>query len=379
MDPQLQQALDALQQAHNAGREDDARQIAEYIKLLQTQQENKAMLESGEESMLRNPIAAGAVGAVAGPVAGKVLETAYGPKGVQPPPVPTTTPGMAGAPGQKYAAKTGYGAGSGETVREVVEEFKKQEGPLGKGKVTSKIKGGPLGGPAAMEQIAAKEADAARFAQMRAANQMAAQKAGSVPSRIAQAAAGKMPLLLKSAAGVGAGAQGADAYNRFQQGDILGAGLGAIGAAGSAASLIPHPITRIGGTAIGMGAGALNAYIDYLKSKAQQQQQPAAQPQPMKHGGLAHFAKGGSTTPAWQRAEGKNPEGGLNAKGRASYNRETGGNLKPPVSAEAAKSSPKKAARRKSFCARMSGNPGPMKDEKGRPTRKALALKKWDC
>ena len=91
------------------------------------------------------------------------------------------------------------------------------------------------------------------------------------------------------------------------------------------------------------------------------------------------YAKGGSTTPAWQRSEGKSPSGGLNALGRASYKRETGGELKPPVSAEAAKKSPKKAARRKSFCARMSGNPGPMKDEKGRPTRKALALRKWDC
>jgi hypothetical protein len=92
-----------------------------------------------------------------------------------------------------------------------------------------------------------------------------------------------------------------------------------------------------------------------------------------------NFKEGGSTTPAWQRSEGKSPSGGLNALGRASYKRETGGELKPPVSADAAKSSPKKAARRKSFCARMSGNPGPMKDEKGRPTRKALALRKWDC
>lgn len=91
------------------------------------------------------------------------------------------------------------------------------------------------------------------------------------------------------------------------------------------------------------------------------------------------YKEGGSTTPAWQRKEGKNPEGGLNAAGRASYNRETGGNLKPPVSAEQAKKSPKSAARRKSFCARMSGNKGPMKDENGKPTRKALALKKWDC
>jgi hypothetical protein len=39
----------------------------------------------------------------------------------------------------------------------------------------------------------------------------------------------------------------------------------------------------------------------------------------------------------------------------------------------------KDAKRRKSFCARMSGVKGPMKDEKGRPTRKALSLKKWNC
>jgi hypothetical protein len=294
MDPQLQRAYDALQQADAAGNKEDAQQIADYIRELQTQQQNKEMLEAGNESMMRNPVAAGAVGAIAGPVAGKVLETAYGPKGVAPTVAPTTTSVMPGAPGQKYAAKTGYGAGTGETVREVVEEFKQREAPLGKGKVTSKIKGTPLGGPAAMEQIAAKEADAARFAQMRAANQVAAQKAASVPGRIAQATAGKMPLLLKSAAGAGAGIQGADAYNRFNEGDFLGGLIGGIGAAGSAASLIPHPVTRIGGTAIGMGAGALNAYLDYLKGKAQ----PAAQPQPMAAGGLASYAKGKTVTEA---------------------------------------------------------------------------------
>jgi hypothetical protein len=83
-------------------------------------------------------------------------------------------------------------------------------------------------------------------------------------------------------------------------------------------------------------------------------------------------------TPAWTRKAGKNPEGGLNAKGRASAKKQ-GMNLKPPVSAKQAKKSPKAAARRKSFCARMSGMPGAMKDEKGRPTRKALSLRKWDC
>ena len=85
---------------------------------------------------------------------------------------------------------------------------------------------------------------------------------------------------------------------------------------------------------------------------------------------------------AWQRKEGKNKEGGLNAKGRASYERENpGSDLKAPVSAKTASKNPdgKAANRRKSFCARMGGMPGPMKDEKGKPTRKALALRKWDC
>ena len=73
---------------------------------------------------------------------------------------------------------------------------------------------------------------------------------------------------------------------------------------------------------------------------------------------------------AWRRKEGKNPKGGLNAKGRASYKAETGGTLKPPV--------PKGTnPRRVSFAARFAGMKGPMKDEKGRPTRKALALKAW--
>lgn len=79
------------------------------------------------------------------------------------------------------------------------------------------------------------------------------------------------------------------------------------------------------------------------------------------------------------KKEFQNPKGGLNQKGRDYYNKKTGSNLKPPVSAKEAAKSPKAAGRRKSFCARMGGVAGPMKDDKGRPTRKALALKKWDC
>lgn len=82
---------------------------------------------------------------------------------------------------------------------------------------------------------------------------------------------------------------------------------------------------------------------------------------------------------AWQKKAGKNSEGGLNEKGRKSYERShPGSNLKPPVSAKEARHSPKAASRRKSFCARMGGMPGPMM-ENGKPTRKALSLRKWDC
>jgi hypothetical protein len=74
-------------------------------------------------------------------------------------------------------------------------------------------------------------------------------------------------------------------------------------------------------------------------------------------------------TPAWQRKEGQAKTGGLNAKGRASYNASTGGNLKAPVKSG-------DNPRRASFLARMGNMPGPeMKD--GKPTRLLLSLKAW--
>ena len=74
-------------------------------------------------------------------------------------------------------------------------------------------------------------------------------------------------------------------------------------------------------------------------------------------------------TAAWTRSEGKNPKGGLNAKGRASYKAETGGTLKPPVKAG-------DNPRRASFLARMGNMPGPEK-KGGEPTRLLLSLKAW--
>jgi hypothetical protein len=62
---------------------------------------------------------------------------------------------------------------------------------------------------------------------------------------------------------------------------------------------------------------------------------------------------------------------GLTEKGRAKYNRATGSDLKAPQ--------PQGGPRKDSFCARMEGNPGPLKDDAGRPTRKAASLKRWNC
>ena len=70
------------------------------------------------------------------------------------------------------------------------------------------------------------------------------------------------------------------------------------------------------------------------------------------------------------RNEHKSPTGGLTSAGRAHFKRTEGANLKPAVRSGT-------NPRRVSFAARFAGMAGPMKDKKGEPTRKALALKKW--
>lgn len=84
-------------------------------------------------------------------------------------------------------------------------------------------------------------------------------------------------------------------------------------------------------------------------------------------------------SPAWQRKEGKNPEGGLNEKGRASLRAE-GKDIKRPVSAKEAKRSPKAAKRRIAFCRRSAGQmkmyPEAAKDPESRLRK---ARRRWDC
>ena len=83
-----------------------------------------------------------------------------------------------------------------------------------------------------------------------------------------------------------------------------------------------------------------------------------------------------SESGAWQRSEGKNPEGGLNAKGRASLKAQ-GHDIKPGVKGPA--DTPEKQRRKGSFLSRMfgPGAPGSMKQDNGEPSRRALSAKAW--
>ena len=101
----------------------------------------------------------------------------------------------------------------------------------------------------------------------------------------------------------------------------------------------------------------------------------------LKKGGVVKKAKVG----AWQRKEGKNPSGGLNAKGVASYRRENpGSKLKTAVTTKPSKLKPgsKSANRRKSFCSRMSGMKAKLtsaKTARDPNSRINKSLRKWNC
>jgi len=84
-------------------------------------------------------------------------------------------------------------------------------------------------------------------------------------------------------------------------------------------------------------------------------------------------------SPAWTRKEGKDPKGGLNAKGRASYNKSTGGNLKPPAPNPKNK---EEKGRRASFCARMEGMKKKLtssKTARDPNSRINKSLRAWNC
>jgi hypothetical protein len=147
------------------------------------------------------------------------------------------------SPGEKYKTKTGYGKGEGYTVREVSDEFKQaRERAAARGKVSSKIQ--QLHGVDAVQKGLLSIEGWAREQQML---KELADKARL--KQVAQATSktlGKIPFG-STLAGLGAGIDTAEAAKRYQEGDIGGAGISGISALGQAATLIPHPVPRLGG------------------------------------------------------------------------------------------------------------------------------------
>jgi hypothetical protein len=232
-----------------------------------------------------NPLYGTAGGAFAGQILGPAIN-----KGVEAvrsgAPGATSAPGGSGgaSAGQKWAAKTGFGTGPGQTVEEVSSAFKAENKPIGSGKISGKIaRNSPMNVDKMLQLEAAQKAEAARRAAA------LGQGASSLPGPVQAAGrflggaaqSGVTPYVGRGLAGAGAGFQGADAYNRFQKGDIPGAAISGLGALGSAASFIPTPVTRFGGAAVGVGAELLNQYLDSLKKKVEGMDQPVAAPAPV--------------------------------------------------------------------------------------------------
>jgi hypothetical protein len=138
---------------------------------------------------------------------------------------------VAGSPGQKWSAKTGFGRGEGETVREVSEAFQRAKN---KGKVSGRI---PVGGTLNIHEWARQKEMAEELARRSAPKEVAGQVSRAL---------GKVPLG-STLAGAGAGLDVAETAQRLKSGDIGGAGISGISALGQAATLIPHPVPRLGG------------------------------------------------------------------------------------------------------------------------------------
>jgi hypothetical protein len=255
----------------------------EFRQRLEQEQAAVAGVGSTAQADQVNPLYGTVGGAFLGQIAGPAIN-----KGVEAmrsgaPSAAPSTPSGASA-GQKWAAKTGFGTGPGQTVEEVSSAFKAENKPIGSGKISGKIaRNSPMNVDKMLQLEAAQKAEAARRAAA------LGQGASSLPAPVQAAGrfiggaaqSGVTPYLGRALAGAGAGFQGADAYNRLQQGDIPGAAISGLGALGSAAAFIPTPVTRFGGAAVGIGAEMLNQYLDSLKKKVEGMDQPAAAPAPV--------------------------------------------------------------------------------------------------
>jgi len=312
MADELNRAYDALQKADQAGNVDDAKQIAQYIQTLQTKQ-------SAEDSQV-NTLYGAAAGFGAGQMAGPMLNA--GAKEFQRAQIakaqgvnPSEVVLQKAADGtDRWALSSGKALGDSPHIIDRVNAYKAAEDELNALKARQNA---PVGGVAKhgtraatlsaeeLSRIAQLEHDLgpgrlAALQKIAGGNMSAGEKLAEtlgIP-RMGQTAAralgagvsrGMPAVIGRGIAGAGAGFQGTDAYNRFQQGDIAGGLIGGLGALGSAATLIPHPLARVGGTVVGLGAEALNMYLDSLKNKPAMASGGQVKPRSKAHAAAMHL------------------------------------------------------------------------------------------
>lgn len=283
---QLDETLDALKNAEAAGDTDSARILADRAARLKQEVETSFSEEdkSSKESAQRvsdSPITAAAVGAVGGGVLGKPAERLIGKAmGATYKPYGNVTTGEPS--GWKWDRKTGFGAGLGETVQEQSEEYKRRTGPQkynqpkqirsqGQMVETKKIPGKAL----TIEQSMANAERDALEARIKAEASKNAGKGAfwKAPSGFGSQVASVAGKTLGGAATLGMGAQAAldfdkmvEALKKKEYAEAAKAarsgGLSAVGALGSAATFIPHPLAKGVGTALGVAAPLANAYLE---------------------------------------------------------------------------------------------------------------------
>ena len=179
-----------------------------------------------------------------------------------------------GTPGKKWARATGYGAGEGATVREQSQAYQRA---AGQGKITKELSkrygpGAPLDITRQAEQAALERELAERQAKSLKGRYKAFAEAAEGPARTL----GRVPFGSVLAGGL-AGKDVAEAMQRYEEGDVSGALINLVGGLGSAAALIPHPVTRIVGGGLSLASMPAEYINDLLKGKIKAERAPPAE------------------------------------------------------------------------------------------------------
>jgi len=166
----------------------------------------------------------------------------------------------AGSPGQKWAAKTGYGKGPGYSVQEVARAYEKAKS---KGKVSGKLPPG--------ETLNINE----WIKQQKLAEDLASKSAGKEFVSKASKVLGRIPLG-STLAGASGGMDIAEAAQRASKGDIVGSAIKGVGGLGSLATLIPHPAPRLIGGALALGAMPAEYIYEMMEENKKRKKQGLA-------------------------------------------------------------------------------------------------------